>query len=212
MLIAFALRGPALGAQQTDSARVGATTTLRPAPRDTTGPPTSPRAAFLRSLLIPGWGQGALDRGQIGAVFAITEFVSIAMAAKSARALREARQFNGDSVIIGYQPPGANGPVIRNPMTGALEAAVCERGSPFVDQAFADSTGGAAPIRCQTRYNADLVRARKSQVEDWIALLLFNHLFAAADAFVAAHLWDLPARVSVRPSDGGVAVMARVAW
>ena len=212
MLTALALSGRALGAQQTDSARAGVAATVRAATRDTVGPPISPRAAFLRSLLIPGWGQGALDRGQIGAVFAVTEFVSIAMAVKSARELREARLFNGDSIIIGYRPPDAQGAVIRNPITGELEAAICPRGSPFVDEAYADSTGGAAPIRCETRYNAELVRARRTHVEDWIALLLFNHLFAAADAFVAAHLWDLPARVSVRPSGDGVAVLARVAW
>ena len=37
-------------------------------------------------------------------------------------------------------------------------------------------------------------------IEDWIALLVFNHLVSGADAFVAAHLWDLPAQVSTSES------------
>ncbi len=39
------------------------------------------------------------------------------------------------------------------------------------------------------------VRPRKRAVEDWTALLVFSHLIAAADAFVAAHLWDVPIQV-----------------
>jgi hypothetical protein len=40
------------------------------------------------------------------------------------------------------------------------------------------------------------VRPRKQQVEDWAALLIFTHLLSAADAFVAAHLWDVPIEVN----------------
>lgn len=39
------------------------------------------------------------------------------------------------------------------------------------------------------------VRPRERAVEDWTALLVFTHLIAAADAFVAAHLWDVPVQV-----------------
>lgn len=39
------------------------------------------------------------------------------------------------------------------------------------------------------------VRPRKRAVEDWTALLIFSHLIAAADAFVAAQLWDVPIQV-----------------
>ena len=42
---------------------------------------------------------------------------------------------------------------------------------------------------------ASRVRPRKRAVEDWTALLVFSHLIAAADAFVAAHLWDVPIQV-----------------
>jgi hypothetical protein len=42
---------------------------------------------------------------------------------------------------------------------------------------------------------ASRVRPRKRAVEDWTALLIFSHLIAGADAFVAAHLWDVPIQV-----------------
>jgi hypothetical protein len=56
------------------------------------------------------------------------------------------------------------------------------------------------------------VRARKQHVEDWVALLIFNHLFAAADAFVAAQLWDVPARVSVQRDGDRTRLTATVRW
>jgi hypothetical protein len=59
---------------------------------------------------------------------------------------------------------------------------------------------------------AGRVRARKQHVEDWVALLIFTHLFAAADAFVAAQLWDVPARVSVQRDGDGTRLTATVRW
>jgi hypothetical protein len=53
------------------------------------------------------------------------------------------------------------------------------------------------------RYDADLVRTRQLHVEDWLAVLAFNHLFAGADAFVAAQLWDIPVRMTAAPSQNG---------
>lgn len=62
------------------------------------------------------------------------------------------------------------------------------------------------------RYPEALVRARRAQVEDWIAALLLNHLFSGADAFVAAHLWDVPAQLSFEARPGRAAVGAQVRW
>ena len=47
-----------------------------------------------------------------------------------------------------------------------------------------------------------------------MALLIFNHLFSGADAFVAAQLWDLPANVAIRWLPGGPMVQAaiRLRW
>lgn len=62
------------------------------------------------------------------------------------------------------------------------------------------------------RYPTELVRARRAHLEDWIAALVANHIIAGADAFVAAHLWDVPVRVGLRRSPNGVAVAARHRW
>jgi hypothetical protein len=53
-----------------------------------------------------------------------------------------------------------------------------------------------------------LVRTRKAHVEDWIALLVANHLLAGADAFVAANLWDVKAKLALRATPNGTMVGA----
>ena len=65
-------------------------------------------------------------------------------------------------------------------------------------------SGSLTPVeRVAGRYDADLVRTRQLHVEDWLAVLAFNHLFAGADAFVAAQLWDIPVRMTAAPSQNG---------
>jgi len=143
--------------------------------RDTLGgPPISPRSAFLRSLIVPGLGQAALDRGTAGGIFVSLEALSLLMTIKSKRDLRVARRLEADSLFLGIDADG--------------------------DTLFAPS-----PV-------AGRVRARKQHVEDWVALLIFNHLFAAADAFVAAQLWDVPARVSVTRDGDRTRLTATVRW
>ncbi len=62
-------------------------------------------------------------------------------------------------------------------------------------------------------YTADLIRTRRLHVEDWLAVLAFNHLIAGADAFVSAQLWDVPVRMSAIPRpDGGAWLVATIRW
>ena len=68
------------------------------------------------------------------------------------------------------------------------------------------------PITQVSAYNDRLIDIRRGHVEDWIAFILANHLFAAADAYVAAHLWDLPTQISVESRPDGAALAARVHW
>ena len=42
------------------------------------------------------------------------------------------------------------------------------------------------------------VRLKKQEVQDWAVVLAFNHLMAAAEAFVSAELWDFPAELEAR--------------
>ncbi len=62
------------------------------------------------------------------------------------------------------------------------------------------------------RYDEDLIRTRRLHVEDWLAVIAFNHLFSGADAFVAAQLWDLPLKVSALPSRRGALFVASLAF
>jgi hypothetical protein len=68
------------------------------------------------------------------------------------------------------------------------------------------------PIFQRNSYDQQLIDVRRGHVEDWVAFLFANHLFAAADAYVAAHLWDLPAQVSVHGGSTGPIVAARLSW
>ncbi|MGH7624607.1 MAG: hypothetical protein ACREOJ_04715 [Gemmatimonadaceae bacterium] len=53
---------------------------------------------------------------------------------------------------------------------------------------------------------------RRQAVEDWTALLIFTHLFSGADAFVAAHLWDVPVQVQGHATTRDAEVSARIEW
>jgi hypothetical protein len=62
------------------------------------------------------------------------------------------------------------------------------------------------------RYTSDLVRTRRLHVEDWIAVVAFNHLFSGADAFVSAQLWDMPVQLTAIPSRFGPTLAASLAF
>src|SRR6185295_2901861 len=53
---------------------------------------------------------------------------------------------------------------------------------------YVDDNGAlVVPTKLERRrFEAGEVQSRTSHVEDWIALLVANHLYAAADAFVSA--------------------------
>lgn len=157
--------------------------------RAATKPPISPAKAFLASALVPGLGQAQLNRST-GVFFAITEVVGLGMAAKSQRDLALARAFAGDSTPSAYVIDPGTGLAKRDSVTGKYVVQSWEPG----------------------HFSIDRVHARRTQVEDWLAIVAFNHLFAGLDAFVAAQLWDLPANVQFRAAPGGGAINARIHW
>jgi len=50
------------------------------------------------------------------------------------------------------------------------------------------------------------VASKGQQVQDWVVLLVFNHLFSAAEAFVSAHLQDFPKELKIRAGPGGAGI------
>jgi hypothetical protein len=73
---------------------------------------------------------------------------------------------------------------------------------------YTDAAGNSAIAIKEPRFTSKEIKTRQAHVEDWIALLVFNHLIAGADAFVASHLWDVPARIALRRTPNGTAVVA----
>jgi hypothetical protein len=148
--------------------------------------PISARRAFVYSALIPGMGQAALDRKYTGATFFIIEAVSWALLRRSAEDARIAKSFLGDSTPKSYVIDSTTGIATRDAHGNPVVATWSHNG-----------------------YTTDLVRARNLHVEDWVAVILFNHLFSGADAFVAANLWDLPQHLGMRATPlprGGAAL------
>src|SRR5688572_27219645 len=156
---------------------------------DSLKPPVSPGRAFLNSFFVPGLGQSRLDRQVPGAIFVGIEVMSIVMIAKTQNDLRIARAQSADAIVNRYR---------FDPTTGA----------PILDD-----NGQLVPLdTVPNRFDEDRVDAKRSQVEDWIAVLLFNHLISGADAYVAALLWDLPARVGMRHLPRGIGLGISVRW
>jgi hypothetical protein len=180
-----------LDAQQAEPTRAGVRREPKPvesfAAPTVAGAPISPRRAFLYSILLPGSAQARLDRGRAGSMFFLIEVAALTLVHRSAEDLRIARSSAGDSMPLRYSVDAATGRVNRD-----------AKGAPVV-------AAWSVP-----RYNDAYVRTRRLHYEDWLAVIAFNHLFAGADAFVAAQLWDLPARIGVGVSPDGVRLEARL--
>jgi hypothetical protein len=129
-----------------------------------------------------------LGRRKAAGIFIIGEIGTVGMSVKSWSDLDKAKKARSDTVAI---------PVL----DGA--------GNPVIDSVTHEPKVTFAP---KNKNIADRVRARRTHLEDWLAAMIFNHLFAGADAFVAANLADFNTNVQANYIDGRVRVMARIAW
>jgi hypothetical protein len=182
---------PESATAQVDTTRRDSTRVIRPTPElpDSLKPPVSPGKAFLNSFFVPGLGQSRLGRPIPGAIFVGVEVLSISMLLKTDNELRIAKDQASNNTVNRYRT---------DPVTGA----------PVLDQ-----FGQPVPLdTVPNRFDADRVDAKRAQIEDWVAVLIFNHLIAGADAFVASLLWDFPARVGFRHLPRGVGVGLSVRW
>jgi hypothetical protein len=64
----------------------------------------------------------------------------------------------------------------------------------------------ASELRFLERTAADSSRLEQKRQErqDWLVLLLFNHIFAGLEAFVSSHLQDFPSDVKLRAAQRGL--------
>jgi hypothetical protein len=164
-----------------------------PAVRDSlmSGRPLSPARAFIGSFLVPGYSQAVLQRPTAMVFFSGVEIVGWAMLRRSLIDLDRARKFARDSTVTAYQFDPLTGLLVRDPETGAPVVA----------------------SRAGDLFTEALIPARKRHVEDWAAIIVFNHLLAGADALVASHLWDVPVQVGINSMPGGrVGVGGTIKW
>jgi len=149
-----------------------------PAPDSTWAPQRhSAGGAFLRSVLIPGWGQAKVGSPNRGGFYFAVESVSLLMILKTSKTLGSAQD------IAALRRADAEARVIASGVTEALEI-----------QSLVDED--------EVVLNADeLVEIRSQQKEDWLAVGLFFLFFGGADAFVAAHLANFPQplETAIRP-------------
>src|SRR2546425_3338995 len=116
-------------------------------PTDTMHHGVRPMGAFLRSFILPGWGQAATDRPMTGAVFVAWEGITAMMTLK---AQQQANYFKS--------------------------------------------------------INSGNLRLKRQEVQDWLVLWIFNHLFSGAEAYVSAHLLDFPRDLKIRAFPGGIGI------
>jgi hypothetical protein len=76
---------------------------------------------------------------------------------------------------------------------------------------YVDAAGNSAVTTVPPQFGSAEIHTRQAHVEDWAAVLVGNHLFAGADAFVASHLWDVPIHVGMRLTPSGHAFVVAVA-
>ena len=176
-------------AQRADSTRAGVSANPpRPKPDSSNRLPYSPGRAFLTSFAFPGAAQLKLGRPKAATLFLVAEAGTVGMSVKSWSDLKKAKDARKDTVVT---------PVLDND-----------------GKAVIDSVTGQPKVTVEFR-NPNLVgriKARRTHLEDWLAAIVFNHLFAGADAYVAANLADFNTNVQVTSTDQGLRFMARVAW
>ncbi len=140
--------------------------------------PITPRGAFIRSIIIPGWGHAAVGAHGRGGAYFLLHSASVWMVFQSHSlrgAARDLRRMEEASVEAELLADGWTDPA-------------------EIRQAVANDP------RVEGRQ--ELVETRAQQIEDWAALAIFLVLLAGTDAFVSAHLADFPEPLSVRVRPG----------
>ena len=151
----------------------------------------SPGGAFLRSALVPGWGQAASGSYGRAAFYILAQAGNTWMTYKTEAMLNGARR--------------------RQEVFEATATAELLRAG--VDP---DSVSSAVEGDPRVEGARELVDARAEQKEDWVALLIFFTFLGGADAFVSAHLADFPVPLNVEPVVGidgpAVEIGASIPW
>lgn len=156
----------------------------------------SPRAAFVRALVVPGWGHFGMGEYRRGAVYAGLQGASWFMLGKTLNRLADVRDTERSLSAL------ARDSIIG--VIGADSADVLRTTNPQAwDSALVTFPG--------LRDARTLQRARERHRQDWIVYTVVLTFAASIDAYVTAHLREFPAEVTTRPArDGGTEIGVRV--
>lgn len=138
-------------------------------------PVLTPGGAFLRSAILPGWGQLAQGERVTAVLFGLFEAVTVSQTVRAYSQVSSAR----DSLA-------------RLPRPSQVSAAARS-------QALTDSVAQDSVVRSATRSR-----------EDWLVLLVFNHLLSGLESFIAAHLGDFPSDLRIRVTPRGVGAYGQI--
>jgi len=128
----------------------------------------SPGGAFLRSVLIPGWGHAAAGSYTRGGFYVVGQGMTTWMLFKTNARLDQARR----QVLVSERE---------------AEARILAGGATDPDSISALLDEDEAVLGAR-----DLAELRSQQWEDWLALGIFLMVLGGADAFVSTHLADFP--------------------
>jgi hypothetical protein len=160
-------------------------------PADSTPAESSaPRNAFIKSLLVPGWGHFSIGSEGRGLFYIALQGSSWYMLAKTLGKLSDVQDKQGGFERIARDSLDL--------LIASDTAAARILGDPVAYDAAVASHPDVARL-------SPLVRARKQQRQDWITYTLFFTFLSAVDAYVTAHLIQFPADLTVAPAqDGGL--------
>jgi hypothetical protein len=148
-----------------------------------------PGGAFLRAVLVPGWGHASIGSHRRGGVYLAAQAGTAWMLVRTRSRREDARR------VVEIRERHVRERLALEGETDPVEIAA----------ALDDDE--------DVRRARGLQEARSQQFEDWAALGIFMVLLSGVDAFVSAHLQDFPVPVElgVTPlSEGRIEVGARI--
>ena len=134
----------------------------------------TPLGAFLRAIVVPGWGHASVGAHGRGGFYVTTQAVTGYMLVRTRSRLHAAEELRA----------------LRENAIRADLAASGVTDEILVQAALESDDGWAGADR--------LAGARQQQFEDWLAVGIFAVLLGGADALVSAHLQNFP-DVSLTP-------------
>ena len=141
--------------------------------------PVKPSTAFLRAVLLPGWGHASIgSHTRAGFYFTLEAITAYGL-------LRTRTRLNEVTARAEFRE-------------NVLREDLAAQGITDFDEieSALDSDATLDDMR-------DLTDSRRQQREDWAALGIFLLLLSGADAYVSAHLQDFPAPLEIQATPAG---------